>query len=338
MRIRDALLREMAELEADLALAAAENERLRKMHATQRRATAERGALPIGREDLLRLIQRHLLPTEKQSAPPPSRMWLDAAMNPIAWLPFGNPSGRKLPVAQAEEEELEDLPAPKSHHPPCTWQPKKSCPSCRPLPPFSFTSTIVVLPTDEPGAPLLQKHIIGVRSATPPGLFTARIEMTVNAKHLAITKLAVPRLDPAAIGELGPFVEGVLRRPSSSATTRNVGLVTWAMAEWFRLAVGRARFWALLDAELGSEQDLVKSVVRTRGGKSRKRRRKGDDEEDAEEADEGGEPADEAAKRGSMGSAAAPCRPHGADVGRHRHASQGRRVVVVAAGAVGDRV
>jgi hypothetical protein len=126
--------------------------------------------------------------------------------------------------------------------------------------PLTFTSHVSPLPpTTEGGGgntpSLLQHHTITASSTHPRGLFTARIDMTVNTKTMAIAALAVPRLEPAAEGELRPFVQRVVAKgdddtttidgggravPPSSGVYNNVGVLAWGMGEWLRVAVQRA--------------------------------------------------------------------------------------------------
>jgi hypothetical protein len=282
-RMKEALEKQVAELQADLDLASAENERLRQMQSRRRSGT--RGPLPLGRDDLLRLLSKHLLPPEAEPQLPESRQWLDAAMNPIAWLPFGKLTATLPALSTNMEEELEDLPPPKSHHA-VSMTAQQELPFLQVFTPLSFSSRTVMLPRSDSGkAQQLQRHHITVRSSRPPGLFTARIEMTVDAKHLAITDLVVPKLDPAAAAELGPFVDGILRNPRSSAATRNVSIISWAMSEWFRIAVRRARFWSVLEAEVSDEAALLESVAKVRSRRSKRvaRQEQGGDGNDDDE-------------------------------------------------------
>lgn len=133
--------------------------------------------------------------------------------------------------------------------------------------PLSFTSAMSIIPRDDlanPG-PILQKHVISA-SSTPPGLFAARIEMIVNTKSLSVAELRVPRLESSAVSELGPFVEKIIQGVSTSALTRNVSVMTWAMSEWVRIAIRRARFWCAIERDLGNSESLVKCARRMRKG------------------------------------------------------------------------
>jgi hypothetical protein len=185
---------------------------------------------------------------------------------------------------------------------------------------------------------LLQKHSITAMSSSSSssslrGLFAARIEMTVDPATLRITDLSVPRLDPCAAGELAPFIEQIVtppppppggrrdgekaaaaankddapRRRRTGPLYHNVTVLAWAMGEWLRVAVQRARVWLVLERELRSGEgdgdgDKVAGLramvarLRARGermgrggwggwGRRRRRRRRMDDE--GEEGQEG---------------------------------------------------
>jgi hypothetical protein len=187
--------------------------------------------------------------------------------------------------------------------------------------PLTFTSHVSPLPPTEGGSgggsgstPLpLQHHTITASSTHPRGLFTARIDMTVNTKTMAIAALAVPRLEPAAEGELRPFVQRVVAKgaghdaaatdnggrgavPPSSGVYNNVGVLAWGMGEWLRVAVQRAKVWGVLEREVGGGKEVLRGVVgRLRKGQKRRRRRRrggggdGDEDEGEEGEDEDGD-------------------------------------------------
>lgn len=105
-------------------------------------------------------------------------------------------------------------------------------------------------------------------------MFAAKIEMTVNTDTLRIAELRVPRLDPAAIAELGPFVE------AQCAGKRNISVMTWAMGEWYRIAVERARFWCELQHQVRTKESLAELVKELRTSKRRRKRRRDEEEEE----------------------------------------------------------
>ncbi|EFQ34502.1 hypothetical protein CGRA01v4_13870 [Colletotrichum graminicola] len=273
---RDALQAEIAKLEADLEFATVENERVRKTRSLRS------DAQPLStsrREQLVDLLRRHLVRPEKEAKPDAAQEWLDLAMNPISWLSFGS-LGQTSVFSSTEEEE--DLPPPTSHHP-IALSATDELPYLQAFTPFEFSGATTMLPRESDSEPLLRKHSIVIRSAHPAGLFMAKIEMTVDTEKLQITELIVPRLDPAAVAEVGPFVQKVTQGGSNTHMNRNVTIVTWAMAEWYRIAIERANVWYTLESELGDKEKLVQSVAKIRT-RRKKRRRKADDEDDSQEA------------------------------------------------------
>ncbi|KAI1750714.1 hypothetical protein F4782DRAFT_240713 [Xylaria castorea] len=290
--LRDALLAEVAQLEDDLRVASRENERLHRAQGGPRRRTADL-LLPDAEEQdrLLDVLRRHALPSEKEAPPDPTRDWLEAAMNPIAFLPFGHGALPPLILPEPAKEQEEEKDPPVSHHPvPMTAN--EELPYLQVFTPLTFTSTITTLQPETPGAadsaPSSQRHAISVASS-PPGLFAATVDLTVDTKTLSIAELAVPRLDPAAVPELGPFIDTMLRGGGNSALTRNVGVVTWAMGEWVLLATRRARFWHAVTRELGSAERILRCAEGMRKRTRRRRDSHGDhDDEDVDTEDESG--------------------------------------------------
>ncbi|KAL2126177.1 hypothetical protein VTI74DRAFT_1549 [Chaetomium olivicolor] len=175
------------------------------------------------------------------------------------------------------------------------------------LTPLTFTSHVAPLPSNDPDAPLLQQHTITAFSTSPRGLFSARLEMTVNTKTMAIADLSVPKLDPAAEAELRPFIDRIVGKGDcgddgravlpSSGLYHNVSVLTWAMGEWLSVAVRRARAWWALEREVGEKEGLRALVRRLRAGKqgsgkrrgARQRRDSDEDESEGEEEEEGQE-------------------------------------------------
>lgn len=277
---RDALLTEVAQLEADLAIARKENERLHEARLLQHGAPALEESEDTAA--LLDVLSRHALPPPKEGPPDPSQAWLEAALDPMSFLPFGNPSVPLPNPFQAPNEAQEDSELPVSHHP-IPMSSREELPFLQLFTPLVFSSTTTLVqpdPADEEPGPLMQHHSIAV-SSTPRGLFTARVEMLVNTKTLAISELSVPKIDPAAARELAPFMQGILdaetggpRPPTVGALRRNLGVLTWAMAEWTRLASKRARFWNRVMKELATRQQIA-ACVREMRTTNRKRRRRG---------------------------------------------------------------
>lgn len=270
---RDALMRQVMQLETDLELA------------TETNREAARGASSSSDNvALLDLLRRHLLSGGKEPEPDPSAEWLETVTNPIAMLGFNGSLTAKLPPFLPQEGvEKKPEQKPISHHPiPMTAS--EELPYLQVFSPLTYTSTVATIPpsADEPEQPTFQKHTISVHSAVPLGLFAARIEMVVNMRSLAVVSLSVPRLDPAAIDELQPFLDSItsIQGPYHPALTRNVSVACWALSEWYRVALKRAKFWHALEKQLGPESDksgLVELGQALRERKKRRYRKKGRD-------------------------------------------------------------
>ncbi|KAL1867890.1 hypothetical protein Daus18300_006165 [Diaporthe australafricana] len=287
-RERDVLAQEVAQLEVDLELATRENQ-----------AAAQGVSSSADTSDILDLFRRHLLPAQKDQEPDPTTQWLETAMDPIAMLGFNGSTYAFLPPPIIQEKE-EPEPPPISHHP-LPMSAEEELPYLQVFTPLTFTSksTTISAPSDQ-GEPMLKKLTIRVGSASPPGLFVASIDMTVNTRTLAVSSLSVPRLDPAAAGELQPFIERITssQAPRHSALTRNISVLAWAMSEWYRVALKRAKFWHALEQQLGLEakDGLPEAVRAMRARKKRKRRGRGEADDAAggsfESGDSAGGPLD----------------------------------------------
>ncbi|KAL2022470.1 hypothetical protein VTK56DRAFT_5299 [Thermocarpiscus australiensis] len=301
-KLRDSLLAEVSQLERDLDIASNENERIRQAHLSRRDPSP-----PPNKHEILDILRRHALPPDKTPDPDPSADWLASALNPIAFLPFSKRSAPGPPTLPPLDKTHKDLPPPPVSHHPLPMTADEALPYLQVFTPLTFTSHIAPLPRAD-GGPLLQRHYITAASAPPlRGLFSARIEMTVNTKTMAVTELAVPRLDPAAEAELRPFIERVVakkragrrkeeddddgneRLPPSSGLYNNVSVLAWAMGEWLRVAVQRAKVWSVLEREVGDREALRGMVARARARKKRRRRRRRmrEAEEEEEEQEDG---------------------------------------------------
>lgn len=311
-KLRDSLLAEIAQLERDRDIVAKENERIRTARLSKRAPSP-----PSNAEEVLDLLVRHLLPRQPDvPKPDPIQDWLSLALNPIGLLPFSKPGPQSQQQIQPPEEEL---PLPISHHPlPMTAS--EALPYLQVFTPLTFTSHVAPLPpTDNDtstSTPILQKHHITATSTSPRGLFAARIEMTVNTTTMAITDLAVPALDPTAEAELRPFIDRIIAPtstpttaksgPTSSGLHNNVSVLTWAMGEWVRVAMQRAKVWGALEkgvcagkAALGEMVGKHREWARKRGKKAPGRRARrvgrergedgGDDDDDDEASSQGRE-------------------------------------------------
>lgn len=256
---RDALRAEIAKLRTDLGTANKENERLRLMQ------TSGRTVAPTNEDGVLDLMQRALISSDETPRPAPSRQMVQAVLNPMGLLPFG----RSSLIASSLTDDSEDMEMIKSHHP-VSMNADEELPYLQLFSPFSVTSSIAVLPP-LPNQPLRQRRLVTLRSRDLPGLFTAKLEMVVNAMNLGILELGVASLEPSARYELGPFVDKICSGKCNRTLQRNVGILTWAMGEWYRAAVQRARFWSRLEEQLGSREQLLESVAETRTRRQRQK-------------------------------------------------------------------
>ncbi|KAL2162308.1 hypothetical protein VTH06DRAFT_7221 [Thermothelomyces fergusii] len=309
-KLRDSLLAEIGRLERDLEIASRENERIRQARLARREPSP-----PANGDEILDLLARHVLPpgAGAPKKPDPIEDWVASALNPIAFLPFSKPSPSGPPTlpripaphqtqGRKEGDDDGELPPPVSHHPlPMTAA--EALPYLQVFTPLTFTAHVSPLPPPAAGsggdeAALLQQHSIAVSSASPRGLFAARIEMTVDTETMAVASLAVPRLDPAAEAELRPFVDRITAAaaaaapaPPSSGLHNNVAVLAWAMAEWLRVAVQRARAWIALQREVAGGRDALAEMeaeaeADAEAGAGSEQEKEG--EEEGEEADQDG--------------------------------------------------
>ncbi|RDA88171.1 hypothetical protein CP532_6803 [Ophiocordyceps camponoti-leonardi (nom. inval.)] len=262
LKERDQLQVEIAKLKSDLKIASAENERLRLMQ------TSGRTVAPVDEDAVMDLLRRQFLSADEASRPDLSRQLTQAILNPMGLLPFGRPSQATQQSATDEGGELDTI---KSHHP-VSMTAEEELPYLELFTPFSVESSVAVLPT-KPGRPLRQRRMVTLRSRDVPGLFTAKVEMTVNAMSLSITDLAVTSLEPSARFELKPFADKICSGDCNRTMQRNVGILSWAMAEWYRVAKQRSLFWLRLERSLGSPDKALKAATEMRESRRQRRRR-----------------------------------------------------------------
>lgn len=303
-RRRDALLAEVRALERDLAVVQKENERIRQARLARREPSP-----PLNGKEVLQVLRRHALSADAkkdEKEDDPIAGLLASALNPIAFLPFSKagpvPDVLKPPAAKKDKKEGGNLPS----HEPLPMTAEEALPYLQVFTPLTFTSQVSPLPQDDPDKPILQVHTITATSTSPRGLFTARIHMTVDTESMAIVELDVPRLEPAAEGELRPFIERITGKGKEengqekekevlkrgSGLYNNISVLTWAMGEWLRLAIKRARVWRTLEREVSGEnqnEGVRKLVLWMRSRKKRKRRRKGGEDAGKEVDDQDGE-------------------------------------------------
>ncbi|KAI1015738.1 hypothetical protein LB503_009898 [Fusarium chuoi] len=231
---RDRVQKEIQDLKKDLEIARKENERIRLMQQSGRTLA------PTNQDEVISLIERHMMSTgvEQTSVVRPS-----------------------------VEEKQSDI---KSHHP-VAMTATEELPYLQLFTPFSMTSNTSILPEAD-GEPLRQHYSITLRSREIPGIFTAKIEMTLTVLDLGVTAL-----EPAAKSELGPFVRKICTGDCNRSMQRNIGILLWAMGEWLRVAIDRAGFWCQLEQSLGSKDGVLEAASRMR-----RRRDSGEDSDEDE--------------------------------------------------------
>ncbi|KAH8783891.1 hypothetical protein BGZ57DRAFT_757774 [Hyaloscypha finlandica] len=275
-KARDDLFKELQQLQADVALANAENERLR-----QRSEFKKTGPGQLAKSD--ELVAMLLRATAPEAPPKPKPTSIFKSIG--SFLPF-QPRRRKqvqLPVTEK----------PIPSHLPITLD--NPLPYLQAFSPLTFTSTLAILPseptssdssTQELEPPIRQRHVI--HASHPSGLFATRFSMTVDTSNLSITSLDILRLDMNAETELGTFIRDRARRDGPLG--KDVTTICWAMGRWTEVSIQRARFWCAVENEFGTAQARTKSLSRQR---KKKRKRHGSVVEDEEEVNAEGDEAEE---------------------------------------------
>ncbi|CAL3963769.1 unnamed protein product [Diplocarpon coronariae] len=238
-KVRDGLLKELQQLQADVALANRENERLRGRSESRKKGTS---AAPSPDE-----LQEMLLRT---TAPDPSTIGTPKPTSIFksinAFLPFRS---RRKPAATP----ISEKPIPS--HLPIT--PNDRLPYLQAFSTLLYSSKISVLPSQPrdlssqfDDQPVLQRHII--TASHPSGLFSTRFSITVDTSSLRIVALDLLKLDMNAEKELGAFIRA--RASSESVLGRDITVVCWAMSRWTEVSIQRARFWCAVVNELSTPE------------------------------------------------------------------------------------
>ncbi|PHH90458.1 hypothetical protein CDD83_3590 [Cordyceps sp. RAO-2017] len=270
LKEKSELQKEIDKLKSDLKLASEENERLRLMQ------TSGRTVAPTNEDGIVDLLYRCLVSSEEPPRPALSQQLTQAVLNPMNLLTSGLSSA--VPAVHDNRDEFENI---KSHHPvPMTAE--EELPYLQLFSPFSVTSRVAVLPL-KPNKPVRQRHLITLRSRDVPGLFTARLEMVVNAFTLGVKELSVTSIEPSAKFELQPFADLICGGNCNRTMQRNVGVLSWAMGEWYRIATQRALFWTQLDQEFGTKEKLLESVANSRQGRPRRRQQQPDEDDESDQ-------------------------------------------------------
>ncbi|RGP63863.1 hypothetical protein FLONG3_9757 [Fusarium longipes] len=266
---REKIQKEIESLQKDLEVARRENERIRAMQ------ESGRVLAPVDQNEVIDLIQRHLMDGEAEPSRTATQQLLQAALKPTTLLPFGKT------IAPAPSAPVEDKLAYIKSHYPVPMTADEELPYLQLFTPFTASSTISILPETN-DQPLRQLHSIVLRSREIPGLFTAKVEMTVSPLELSVLDLNVTALEPAAKHELGPFIQKICTGDCNRSMQRNVGILSWAMGEWLRIAMERAGFWCQLEQTLGTKDGVLEATTQMRSKKSR-RRKDDDGDEDMDE-------------------------------------------------------
>ncbi|KAH8663138.1 hypothetical protein BGZ60DRAFT_530278 [Tricladium varicosporioides] len=259
-KTRDELLTQLQQLQADVALANQENERLRYHHESKKRRTP---AAPNA-DELLDLILRSTEIPAKAKAQPTSIF-----KSIGSFLPF---SSKRKPTKASVADPDKPLP---SHLPILLDDP---FPYLQAFSPLKYTSTITLVPAElvstdstleSADKPIFQKHLI--HASHPSGLFIAKLSMLVNPSTLSIVEIEIPKLDSAAEKELGQFVR---KRVGGEGPLRNdISAICWAMGRWTEVASKRARAWCTLEEELCSAE--AREITLQKSGRGKKRKRHG---------------------------------------------------------------
>ncbi|PHH66481.1 hypothetical protein CDD81_6956 [Ophiocordyceps australis] len=252
-RLVEELRSQISKLKSDLQTASKENERIHYMQISGRILASS------DHDEVMSLIHRRLVQSGETPQSLQSKALLQIALNPIGLLPWGRPS---YAVGKDKDEALANI---KSHHP-ISMSADQELPFLQLFTPFNMTSAVSFLPP-APSQPLRQRRLLTLRSRDVAGLFTAKLELVVDAMTLRIVKLSLVGLEPSAKFEVEPFVDKICSGKCNRSMQRNIGLVCWAMGDWYRVAVQRARFWQLLDQRLGTKKRIMETVttVRSRG-------------------------------------------------------------------------
>ncbi|OBT90207.1 hypothetical protein VE02_01309 [Pseudogymnoascus sp. 03VT05] len=254
-RRRAALLAEVAQLEADLSLAEAENARIRRHHEAGRRDVPA----PKNEDAILDLLLRAARPRAPLAEEGPRKK--SVMMSVGAFLPFAK---KRRAVVSKEVVKQGELPSygPVEVEDPMAYLSVFS--------PLGFTSTTTILASvGESGAVLQRRDVV---AKAPGGLFHARVGVVVDTASLAVVGVDVDGLDGNAEPEIGRWMR---ERAGEGVLGRDVNAVFYGMGQWVEGAAKRARFWC----QIGEE-------FRGGGGKGKEKRRKGKGREGEEELDE----------------------------------------------------
>ncbi|VUC35610.1 unnamed protein product [Clonostachys rosea] len=263
-RKRDELAKELQALKRDLDFAERENDRIRVMLRSGRKVTAS------DEDAVLDLLKRHLAPDANESLPSQSELLAKAALDPLALVPMGRPVVAVIPDSEDDEEASDAVHS----HRPVVMTAAEELPFLELFSPFSVSSEFTTLPriADEP---LRQQFSVRLQARQSPALFSALVKITLDAVKLEIASIDVSGLEPAAKPELESFLQKICQGECNRSMERNIGIITWAMAEWLRISERRAQFWSKLQQETQSKAAILEVSRDVRTKVSRQRSTKG---------------------------------------------------------------
>lgn len=265
-KTRERLLKEVEQLEEDVAIAERENERQR-LHQSTKIPTE-----PSNSDELVSLLQRWTTESStKQASSKPSSVFQAIGL----FLPFA-PRPRPKITMPPEEISVSHLPVLQDDQ----------LPYLQLFTPLAYTSTVTLLPPTPPSSDamsssdeLFQNHIITAKE--PSGIFSARLSMTVNTPSFSISHLEIEGLDACAEAEFGRWARE--RARGRGFLGRDVNAICIAMGRWYEMALRRARFWCTLESELGSEDGRRQSKERLKVRRKRRNRSASDETEEQRE-------------------------------------------------------
>lgn len=235
-RKRDRMLAEIELLEADIALAGAENERVRQKGQAAR--------APQNTDAIIDLLARVVAPPKKFDDEKRKSVW----SNINKFMPFSRTRRKQAP--KTELLKPKGLPSVEP------IEQADPLPYLRVFTPLSFESTITNLPptpgVDSGEAEIRQQHTI--TTSSPSSLYTSKLSVIVNTTNLSISNITLHHIDPCAEDELGPWVRGRITDGLKHGLGNDVNSIFWAQGRWLEAALRRARFFCEVEAELATPE------------------------------------------------------------------------------------
>lgn len=278
-KLRDKLLQELQELQADVSLAESENERLYNLHESGNEiVTAAQN-----QSEIEELLKRSGYGNEKDGQEvddEKSRKPLTSFHALSSFLPFSAPLTRQPPPTTTQDED----PIP-SHLPIAQEDP---LPYLQLFTPLEFSSVITVAQSSsDPDTSILststssstevlkdiiQFHTITARSPGSSSLFRSTVSILVNTTTFSITSIKIDSLSPAAEPELGSFINKIANASNDDVLAGNAATLFWAMGRWYEVAKKRAIFWVRVEEEFGPKSDFATRPRKSKGIRNKKGR------------------------------------------------------------------